>query len=112
MHHSPKDLNTAFEQICQELLITFLAKHRDYGKGNILSIKELGIIFRETEKVERLRNLLINDKSPSNETIEDNWIDIAVYAVIALLFRRGWFQSLEVSPPVKSSVPSKLSSSK
>lgn len=74
----------------------FLKKHRDYGKGNILAVKELGIAMRLTEKVERLKHLLLTSKDPANESIEETWVDIAVYAVIAIMFRRGWFQDLEV----------------
>ena len=96
MAKKPKDLETAFKLITEELLQTFIQKHKDYGKGNILSIKELGIVFRETEKVERLKNLLLKDSDPQNETIEDTWTDIAVYAVIAQMYRRGWFQDLEL----------------
>lgn len=94
----PKTLDAAFSQVTQELLTTFLKKHKDYGKGNILSIEELGIAFREAEKIERLKNLLKTNNQPSNESIEDNWIDIGVYAVIAILFRRGYFQNLDVDP--------------
>lgn len=75
----------------------FIQKHKDYGKGNILSLEELGIAFRETEKVERLKNLLMKSQDPANESIDDTWTDVAVYAVIALMFRRGWFQKLELS---------------
>lgn len=92
----PQYLDEAFQQVCEELIQTFLQKHKDYGKGNILSIKELGIAFREAEKVERLKNLLMQAKNPANESIDDTWIDIAVYAIIALLYRRGQFTELEV----------------
>lgn len=95
----PKYLDEAFKAICEEMLATFIKKHRDYGKGNILSIKELGIAFRESEKVERLKNLLMDQsKTPANESIDDSWLDIAVYAVIAKMFRKGWFQKLELKP--------------
>ncbi len=93
---SPQHLEEAFAIVCQELLETFIKKHKDYGKGNILSIKELGIAFRETEKVERLKNLLLQSNQPQNESIDDTWIDVAVYGVIAIMYRRGWFQSLEL----------------
>ncbi|MFC1751152.1 hypothetical protein ACFL2V_20390, partial [Pseudomonadota bacterium] len=90
------DLDTR-KSFCQELLETFIAKHKDYGKGNILSIKELGIAFRESEKIERLKHLLSKDTDPKNETIDDSWLDIAVYAIIAILYRRQQFQSLKLS---------------
>lgn len=92
----PQTLDQAFEVVTAELLETFLKKHKDYGKGNILEIEELGIAFREAEKVSRLKNLLSKTDDPANESIDDTWTDIAVYAVIALLYRRGWFQELEV----------------
>jgi len=88
----PKYLDEAFEKVCQELLQTFVKKHKDYGKGNILSIKELGIAFRISEKVERLKNLLMKRNAPQNEGVNDSWIDIGVYAVIALLYRRGYLE--------------------
>ena len=96
---SPTTLDQAFEQVNQELLEMFLSKHRDYGKGNILSNGELGIAMRVSEKVERLKHLLMSGQKPSNETIEETWVDVAVYAVIAVLYRRKQFQELEVKNP-------------
>ena len=93
---APKYLDDAFELECRHLLETFLQKHKDYGKGNILEIAEMGITFRIAEKVSRLKNLLAKNEGPVNESIEDTWTDIAVYAVIAKLFRKGLFQKLDV----------------
>lgn len=96
---NPQYLEDSFQTICDELLATFIQKHKDYGKGNILSIKELGITFRLAEKIERLKNLLMNPtQTPANESIADNVKDIAVYAVILEMFRRGEFQKLETKP--------------
>lgn len=95
----PKYLDESFQKICDELLATFVQKHKDYGKGNILSIKELGIAFRLTEKVERLKNLLMNPAvDPVNESIADNIKDVAVYAIVMEMFRRGEFQKLSLKP--------------
>lgn len=92
----PQYLDEAFAQVNEELLEMFLRKHRDYGKGNILDTKELGIAFRISDKLNRLKHLLSNRKIPQNESIEETWIDIGVYAVIAVLYRRRWFKRLEV----------------
>lgn len=97
----PQHLEEAFNTITQELLETFIKKHQDYGKGNILSIKEMGIMFRESEKIERLKHLLTNGNTPNHESINDTWTDIAVYAIIATMLRRGWFQKLKLSPKKK-----------
>ena len=91
-----KTLDAAFEQVTEEMVEMFVKKHRDYGKGNILAIKELGIAMRESEKIERIKHLLMSNKQPANETIEETWIDVAVYAVIAILLRRGDFEKLEI----------------
>lgn len=100
MSQTPQTLDAAYEQVLADLLKMFLKKHKDYGKGNILSVKELGIAMRVAEKAERLKNLLMKDdgKGPANESIEETWIDIGVYAVLAVLFRKGQFQSLNVDP--------------
>jgi hypothetical protein len=89
-------LDQEFEKELKILLKTFLKKHQDYGKGNILAIKELGIAMRITEKSQRLIHLLASNKKPDNESIDDSWTDIAVYAIIAKLYRDGRFKSLEV----------------
>lgn len=97
---APTTLDEAFAQINDELLLMFLKKHKDYGKGNILSVRELGIVMRLTEKVERLKHLLMTNDQPTNESIEETFVDVAVYAVLAILLRRGQFENLEVDPQV------------
>jgi hypothetical protein len=93
----PQTLDQAFAEVNDQVLKMFLKKHQDYGKGNILSIEELGIAMRIMEKTQRLKHLLMKpDDAPANESIEETWIDIATYAVIAILYRRGQFQELEV----------------
>lgn len=92
----PKYLDEAFEFVCAELTEIFIKKHKDYGKDNILDTGELGITFRVNDKLSRLKNLLNQRKQPTNESFEETWTDIGVYAVIALLLKRGWFQKLNL----------------
>jgi hypothetical protein len=91
-------LDAAFEKVTAELLAMFLKKHKDYGKGNILSVKELGIAMRISEKIERIKHILMQGSLPANESIDETWTDVAVYAVIAKLLRSGEFENLEVNP--------------
>lgn len=91
----PKYLDEAFEMVCHEMVELFKKKYKDYGKGNILDTGEVGILFRINDKLNRLKHLLIHQKKPENEPMEETWIDIAVYAVIAILYRKGWFENLE-----------------
>lgn len=97
---SKQYLDEAFQEVCEELLRTFIQKHKDYGKGNILDTGELGILFRTNDKLRRLQNLLTAGKKPKNESLDDNWMDIAVYAAIALLLRSGKFKKLSLNPKV------------
>jgi len=97
----PQYLDESFTQVCDELFEMFIKKHKDYGKGNILDTGELGIAFRVSDKLNRIKNILQKNKKPSNETLEDSWLDIAVYAIIALQYRRKWFQELEMKESKK-----------
>ena len=92
----PKYLDEAFEEVEKQIKETFLKKHKDYGKGNILDMGELGIAFRISEKFNRIKHLLMSGNKPSNESIDDSWIDIATYAIIAVLLKRGLFEKLNV----------------
>ncbi len=93
----PQYLDEAFEAVLQEMLQTFIKKNKDYGKGNILDTGEIGILFRINDKVRRLQNLITKDKTPENESLEETWRDIAVYAAIAIILRRGQFEELELN---------------
>ena len=92
----PQTLDQAYKEVTEEMLRMFLKKHKDYGKGNILSVKELGIALRISEKIERIKHLLMQGEAPANESVEETWIDIGVYAALAILYRRGQFEKLEV----------------
>jgi len=91
-------LDQAFDEELTKLLKIFIKKHKDYGKDNILDNGELGIIFRINDKLRRLQNLTTKESQPSNESVQDNWQDIAIYAVIALLLRDGRFKDLVLDP--------------
>ena len=105
----PKYLDQAFRQVCEELTEMFIKKHKDYGKGNIIDTAELGIAFRISDKLNRLKHLFAKNRDPENESIEETWIDIGTYAVIAVLFRRSWFKRLELKESSKRNKPSKKS---
>jgi hypothetical protein len=63
-------------------------KQQDYGSNNISAFGEFGVLVRLNDKMERLKHL---NKMPSvkNESIDDTYLDIANYAVIALMIRRN-----------------------
>jgi hypothetical protein len=96
------ELSEEFKKIGNEMYEMFAAKHMDYGLnnialgGDILNSKEdkkfslTGLCIRLTDKISRLKNLLINGRSfVKGEGMEDTFIDIANYGIIGLLVGRN-----------------------
>ena len=94
------ELSNEFQVIQKEMYEMFARKHMDYGLNNIalggdLTNKEdkkfslTGLCIRLTDKISRLKNLLINGRSfVKGEGMEDTFIDIANYGIIGLLVGR------------------------
>jgi hypothetical protein len=89
-----KDIPETFEEAVDATLFemrkTMIDKQRDYGPGNIADFGELGVLIRSNDKIARLKNLLYeNPNEPTNESIDDTWLDIGNYALIAMMLRRN-----------------------
>ena len=94
------DLSNEFIKIQNEMYEMFARKHMDYGLNNIALGGDLtqtedkkfsltGLCIRLTDKISRLKNLLINGRSfVKGEGMEDTFIDIANYGIIGLLVGR------------------------
>lgn len=80
----------SFDEVVLDLRQLIINKQRDYGHRNITDFGEWGVLVRVNDKVARLRHLL-GQAEPRNESLEDTWRDIANYAIIALMLRRGIF---------------------
>ena len=89
----------AFREIQAEQYMLFCRKQMDYGPSNIALGKDLaieenkqfshqGLWFRMNDKISRIQNLLWNKNKEYNESLEDSWIDIANYSIIAMLVNR------------------------
>ena len=84
-----------FRRLQEQAEQIFRRKHHDYGPCNIALTGLPGVIVRMSDKVSRLRNLVLKNKEPNNESIEDNLIDVANYAIIALLVMAGKWPECE-----------------
>ena len=94
------ELSEEFKRISEEMYEMFAAKHMDYGLNNISLGGDLtnkndkkfsltGLAIRLTDKISRLRNLLINGKNyVKGEGMEDTFMDISNYGIIGLLVGR------------------------
>ncbi len=96
------ELSKGFKNIQQEQYEMFASKHLDYGLSNIALGGDIvnnegdkkfsltGLAIRLTDKVSRLRNLMVNGKNyVEGEGMEDTFIDIANYGIIGLLVGRN-----------------------
>jgi|WetSurMetagenome_2_1015567.scaffolds.fasta_scaffold00049_13 hypothetical protein len=90
----------AFRELLGKMYRVHLQKNADYSPANIAGTGEVGLATRMWDKMARLMNLsgfnlevkLLNfsqPKEPKNESIEDTLMDMAVYALINLLYRAG-----------------------
>ena len=89
-----------FKEIQQEQYTLFCMKQLDYGPENItlgkdvekaknLKLSLLGIWFRSNDKIQRILNLVQSNRNPSNESLEDSWIDLSNYSIISMLISRN-----------------------
>lgn len=87
-----------FKSIIEGMYRLHLDKNQDYSPMNILATGFIGVVTRLWDKMARLMNLTGFDirrgtlnvaKEPKNESIDDTLLDMANYAVIALILKRG-----------------------
>lgn len=103
MRNKYPEINKEFQKLQIEQYSLFCRKMLDYGKGNIAlggNLEEkkdrkyalTGIQIRLNDKINRLRNLLIHKNNyVEGESIEDTFIDISTYGIIAILVgRKKW----------------------
>ena len=96
------ELSDEFIKIQAEMYEMFARKHMDYGLNNIALGGDIlnneddkkfsltGLAIRLTDKISRLKNLLVNGRSfVKGEGMEDTFIDIANYGIIGLLVGRN-----------------------
>ena len=83
---------TAVWEVMDQLGNCLILKQSDYGPGNVNNAfggPMNGLMVRIGDKFERLKNLLSNNKQTNYESVEDSFMDLANYAVIALMVKRG-----------------------
>ena len=95
------EMMVEFKKIQDEMYETFCKKQRNYGPGNIsvgtpLQSKEdiklslTGLWFRINDKIQRLKQLVVlNKKDSVGESIDDTFMDLSVYGIIAQIVKNG-----------------------
>lgn len=95
---SPLQANAFIDTIMQ-LYRVHLDKNQDYSPANILGTGDLGAVVRIWDKTARIMNLMgfklnvqkaeyTKPKSPKNESLNDAFLDLTCYGIIAWLLRQ------------------------
>ena len=98
------ELTTEYKKIMMEQYVLFCKKHRNYGTGNIsvgtnldtdsdVKLALTGIWFRLNDKVQRLRQLVVNGEPDTvGESVKDTYQDLSVYSIIAQIVSQKKFK--------------------
>ena len=72
----------------KDLHQVLVKKQSDYGPKNIANAPGgplNGLRVRIFDKVARINNLIDSNKEPENESLQDSFLDLANYSIIALM---------------------------
>ena len=96
------EMTTEFKKIQKEQYELFCKKQHDYGPGNIsvgsqlqtsdeIKLSLTGLWFRMNDKLQRIKTLLLGDKlnAVTDEPLEDAYLDVSNYGIMATLVSRG-----------------------
>ena len=87
-----------FKAILKRMYDVHLDKNADYSPQNILGTGMVGLTTRMWDKMARLMSLegfniatgeYKGEREAKNESVDDTLLDLANYAVIALIYRQG-----------------------
>ena len=96
--NKPTTFEQALAQLNAECDQVMVKKQRDYGNLNIAIWGVSGVAVRLTDKVMRLRELILSGNLPQNESIRDTAVDIRNYGLILLMLIDGlWGLPMEVT---------------
>ena len=95
-------MTAEFRRLQREQYELFLHKQHDYGPGNIsvgsqfqtpeeVKLSLTGLWFRMNDKIQRLKNLLMNKRESAveGEPMEDAYLDVSNYGIMATIVSRG-----------------------
>ena len=86
------EFDEAVQQKFQHAKSVLLQKHKDYGPKNISQSPGgplNGLRVRMWDKFARINNLIDSGAMPENESLKDSFLDMANYAIIAMLVLDG-----------------------
>ena len=94
-------MTSEFKKILNEEYELFCRKQLNYGPSNIsggtllqtdddIKFSLTGIFFRINDKIQRIKQLVVlGHKDNVGESVDDTFMDLSVYGVIAQIVKRG-----------------------
>ena len=87
-----------FKRLQKQQYELFCKKQMDYGPSNIsvgtnlqtedeIKLSLTGLWFRMNDKIQRLKNLLLNNQKINNEPLEDSYLDVSNYGIMAVIVK-------------------------
>ena len=87
-----------FKRLQKQQYELFCRKQMDYGPSNIsvgtnlqtedeIKLSLTGLWFRMNDKIQRLKNLLLNNQKINNEPLEDSYLDVSNYGIMAVVVK-------------------------
>jgi len=95
------EMTGEFKKLQREQYLLFCKKQHDYGPDNIsvgtqlkteadVKLSLTGLWFRMNDKIQRLKTLLMGNKeSAVDEPIEDAYLDVSNYGIMATIVKNG-----------------------
>jgi hypothetical protein len=87
-----KEFTQSVSNTFKEAEVLLLRKHKDYGPKNISESPGgpiNGLRVRMHDKLARINHLYDSGATPENESLRDSFIDMANYALIAMIVLDG-----------------------
>ena len=94
------EMTSEFKRLQREQYELFCRKQHDYGPGNIsvgtqlqteadVKLSLTGLWFRMNDKIQRIKNLLMTNQKVNNEPLEDSFLDVSNYGIMATIVKNG-----------------------
>ena len=95
------EMTAEFRRLQREQYELFLKKQHDYGPGNIsvgtmlqtqdeVHLALTGLWFRMNDKIQRLKTMLLSRReSAVDEPMEDAYLDVSNYGIMATIVKNG-----------------------
>ncbi len=85
-----------FKRLQEQQYEVFCEKQMDYGPTNIsvgtnletddeIKLSLTGLWFRMNDKIQRMKNLLMNNQKANNEPLEDSFLDVSNYGIMSTI---------------------------